>query len=328
MLMHRQAPVAIGALAACAVIASGSVLLREQILSFSSWPNAGDAGRAPEIAIPSGRPSFATGATGGTLASDPARRSRVEEARDALGLGPAGGSFTLPGSRGVGTPGPSAPSTSLSAPSAGGGVQVTNTGRGSSGAPDTDAGDPPLSGYQADIPLPGEAGSAGSGTSPSASSPTPLESSAVVRVAAAQAAEIAPAADLAPVASSADNAPPPVDPDGTTRPPAPSPAPAPAGPSSPTPPDPTPVPADPTPAPAEPTPPAVPAPPVETPAPPVPDTPVPVETPAPDPAPDVPPAPADPAPPADPTPAPDPAPAPPVEDPPQPAAAPLPSAVA
>src|SRR3954454_10245667 len=50
--MHRQASLAMGALAACAVIATGAVLLRDQILTFSAWPEALDGGRSPQIAIP------------------------------------------------------------------------------------------------------------------------------------------------------------------------------------------------------------------------------------------------------------------------------------
>ena len=65
VLMHRQAPVAFGVLASCAVIASGSILLREQILSFSSWPEAGGGGDAPEIAIPNVRPLALRDARGG-----------------------------------------------------------------------------------------------------------------------------------------------------------------------------------------------------------------------------------------------------------------------
>ena len=48
MLMHRQAPLAVGALAACAVIATGAVLLREQILTFASWPDAREARQGAE----------------------------------------------------------------------------------------------------------------------------------------------------------------------------------------------------------------------------------------------------------------------------------------
>ncbi|MCW2984474.1 MAG: hypothetical protein JWR63_2044, partial [Conexibacter sp.] len=69
MLMHRQAPIAIGALAACAVVASGAVLLREQILSFSSWPAARDGARAPQIAIPHGPALAANGGTAGPAAA-------------------------------------------------------------------------------------------------------------------------------------------------------------------------------------------------------------------------------------------------------------------
>src|SRR5690242_16458702 len=50
--MHRQASLALGALAACAVIALGAALLRHDILSFSAWPTTRDDGRVPQLAIP------------------------------------------------------------------------------------------------------------------------------------------------------------------------------------------------------------------------------------------------------------------------------------
>src|SRR3954453_6199222 len=97
MLMHRQAPIAIGALAACAVIASGSVLLREQILSFSSWPDAGGGGHTPEIAIPDVRPVLMPGSAALSSAAQITPRVRTSAARAALlGLGAGGGSFALP----------------------------------------------------------------------------------------------------------------------------------------------------------------------------------------------------------------------------------------
>jgi hypothetical protein len=297
MLMHRQAPVAFGVLASCAVIASGSILLREQILSFSSWPETARSGDAPEIAIPNVRPSALHGA-GATTRGETTPRVRVNAARAGglLGLGVGGGTFTLVSSRPVGVGGGAGGGT-VGAP---GRPQLTTIGRTGSGHPDTgSAGDAPLSAYGDGIPVSGDAGSDGSGIAPTASGSVPLEpTAAAMRVAAPQAANVAPEADLAPVISSADNAPPPHDPAGTPvlvpePPPIPAPAPDPA-------PDPAPAP-DPTPAPAEPTPPADPAPPVETPPPPVEEAPAPpVEAPAPDPAPEVPPAPADPAPPADP----------------------------
>jgi hypothetical protein len=291
VLMHRQAPVAFGVLASCAVIASGSILLREQILSFSSWPEANRSGAAPEIAIPNVRP-FALREAGAAGPRETTPRVRTEAARAGqLGLGVGGGTFTLASSRPVGIGGGSGGETT----GAPGGPQLMTLGRTGSGHPDTGtAGDALLSAYGAGIPVAGDAGSEGSGISPTASGSVPLESTAAIRVAAPQAADAAPEADPAPVISSADNAPPPHDPEGTPvlvpePPPVPDPAPAPAP--------------DPTPAPAEPTPPADPTPPVETPAPPAEEAPAPpVETPAPDPAPEVPPAPADPTPPADPGP--------------------------
>jgi hypothetical protein len=315
--MHRQAPVAFGVLASCAVIASGSILLREQILSFSSWPEATAGGDASEIAIPHVRP-LALRDAGASGQGETAPRVRSTTARAALlGLGAGGGSFTLASSRQpVGTGG--ATTGGDATPSASGSPQLTTIGRTGSGHPNTGAAvDAPLSVYGAGIPLAGDAGSAGSGVAPVASAIVPLTPTAAMRVAAPQAAEIAPEADPTPVISSADNAPPPRDPEGTpvlvpeppvVPEPAPDPAPAPA-----------PAP-EPTPAPAEPAPPADPAPPVETPAPPAEETPAPpVEAPAPDPAPDVPPAPADPAPPADPGPTPEEPPADPVASEPTPA---------
>ncbi len=304
MLMHRQAPIAFGVLASCAVIASGSILLREQILSFSSWPESGGGGAAPEIAIPNVHP-VALRDAGAVKAGKTTPRVRTDAVRAGLlGLGIGGGTFTIQTPRPVSVGG----GGMTGAP---GGSQLTTLGRTGSGHPATgSAGDPPLSAYGAGVPITGDAGSAGSGI---ASSPVggsvALEPTAAIRVAAPQAADVAPEADPSPVISSADNAPPPADPAGTPVL-VPEPAPVPATPD----PTPDPVPApDSTPVPAEPAPPADPAPPVETPAPPpVQDAPAPpVDAPASDPAPEVPPAPADPAPPADPgiarTPAPDPA---------------------
>jgi hypothetical protein len=300
VLMHRQAPLAFGVLASCAVIASGSILLREQILSFSSWPEAVGGGSAPEIAIPPARP-LALGDAGAVRLGEVTRRFRAQAAPAGMlgGLGAGGGTFTLVlprpvavdgGSGGGATAGSGAPS----------GPQLTNTGRTGSGHPETGpVSDSPLSVYGEGIPVAGDAGSMGSGVSPTASGSVPLEPTAAIRVAAPQAADVAPEADLAPVISSVDNAPPPSDPVGTpVLVPEPSPEPAPT-------PDPAPAP---TPAPAEPAPPADPTPPVEEPAPPpAEETPAPpVEAPAPDPAPEVPPAPADPTPPADPEIAPEP----------------------
>src|ERR1700712_1318845 len=56
MLMHRQAPIAVGALGACAVIATGAVLLRQQILTFASWPGAREEQQVADLAIPHARP--------------------------------------------------------------------------------------------------------------------------------------------------------------------------------------------------------------------------------------------------------------------------------
>jgi hypothetical protein len=290
--MHRQAPIAFGVLASCAVIASGSILLREQILSFSSWPEAGGGGNAPEIAIPNVRPLVVRNAGAG-MSGETTPRVRTSAARAGLlGLGVGGGTFALLPSRPVNVDGGAAAGGGTTgAPS---GPQLTTTGRTGSGHPDAGpAGDPPLSAYGEGIPVAGDAGADGSGVSPLASGSVPLEPTAAIRVAAPQVADVAPEADPAPVISSADNAPPPTDPAGTpVLVPEPPPIPDPT-------PDPAPAP-DPTPAPAEPAPPADPAPPVETPAPPVEDAPAPpVEAPALDPAPEVPPAPADPAPPAD-----------------------------
>jgi hypothetical protein len=297
VLMHRQAPLAFGVLASCAVIASGSILLREQILSFSSWPEIGGGGSAPEIAIPNTRP-LAVGDAGAVEAA-PRRVRKNAAPAGLLGLGASGGTFTLLAPQPVRVGGGSSGNVSGggSAPS---GPRLTTTGPTGSGHPNTGpVSDPPLSAYADGIPMAGDAGSAGSGVSPLASDVVPLVPTATIRVATPQAANVAPEADLAPVISSADNAPPPSDPAGT---PEPSPEPAPA-------PDPTPDPPPaPDPTPAEPAPPADPAPPVEAPAPPTEETPAPpVEAPAPDPAPEVPPAPADPAPPADPEIAPEPA---------------------
>jgi hypothetical protein len=305
MLMHRQAPIAFGVLASCAVIASGTILLREQILSFSSWPESGGGGgTAPEIAIPNVHPLALRGA-GVVTARETTPHVRTDAVRTGLpGLGVGGGTFTVLPPRPVSVGG----GGTTGAP---GGSQLTTLGRTGSGHPAAgSAGDPPLSAYGAGVPITGDAGSAGSGiaSSPAAGS-LALEPTAAIRVAAPQAADVAPEADPSPVISSADNAPPPADPAGTpVLVPEPPPIPAPSVPA----PDPAPAP-DPTPAPAEPAPPADPVPPVESPAPPpVEDAPAPpVDAPAPDPAPEVPPAPADPAPPADPgiapAPSPDPA---------------------
>ncbi|HWI72603.1 MAG TPA: hypothetical protein VNT55_11655, partial [Baekduia sp.] len=99
--MQRQAPLAIGALAACAVVASGSILLREQILSFSAWPDAREGGRGPQIAIPHGLPLAANGGAAGpeteAAARVVARQRRDRAVLTALGFGPAGGTVGLTG---------------------------------------------------------------------------------------------------------------------------------------------------------------------------------------------------------------------------------------
>src|SRR5690242_18398642 len=50
--MHRQISLALGALAACAVMAIGAALLRNDILSFSAWPHTSGDADAPQLAIP------------------------------------------------------------------------------------------------------------------------------------------------------------------------------------------------------------------------------------------------------------------------------------
>jgi hypothetical protein len=317
VLMHRQTPVAFGVLAACAVIASGSILLRERILSFSSWPEGGGGADAPEIAIPAAGSPALDGAALTAARETVGPVVRVDAARSGLLGVRAGGGFMVLAPRPAGAGGSSRVGSGNGDAGSGGahgGQQFSSNGRTGSGHPDVGSGpvSDPLSLYGAGIPVAGDAGSAGSGVSPSAVDPVPLEPTAALRVAAPQEAEDAPEADVAPVSSSADDAPPPSDP-GETPEPAPDPTPTPA----PEPPDPTPAPE-----PAEPTPPADPAPPVdETPAPPV-------EAPAPDPAPEVPPAPADPTPPADPAPVTDPAPIAPEDPAPSVAADPAPAAPA
>src|SRR4051812_31664581 len=140
--MHRQAPIAFGVLASCAVIASGSILLREQILSFSSWPEAGGGGNAPEIAIPNIRPL----AMGNAAAGMPGRttpRVRTDAARAGLlGLGAGGGSFTLRPARPVNVDG-GAGAGGGSTTGASSGPQLTTIGRTGSGHPGAgSAGDP------------------------------------------------------------------------------------------------------------------------------------------------------------------------------------------
>lgn len=323
MLMQRQAPIAIGALAACAVIASGSILLREQILSFSSWPDARESGRGPEIAIPHGPPLAANGGAVAPVAGEAAVRAVVRQQRDravlaTLGLGPAGGSVTVPlqGRTTPGAPTPSGPA----GPDAGdpSGPSVSTTGPTGSGRPSMTSSDP-LSGY-GDAPVAGDAAPvSGSGAKPKTPGPSVFQPTAASRTADPQVADVAPEADAVRVNSAADNAPPPLDP---TEPAPAAPAPDPAPVEAPAPPDEAPAPpADPTPAPAEETPPADPAPPVEAPPAPTPEEPAtpPADPPPAEPAPEVPSAPADPTPPADPAPTPDPAPT--ATDAPQPDAA-------
>ena len=175
MLMHRQTPLAFGVLASCAVIASGSILLREQILSFSSWPEASRGGDAPEIAIPNVRP-LAPHAAGTARPGEATPRVVTDAARAGLlGLGVGGGTFTLASSRPV-VAGGGAGGGASGAP---GGPQLTTLGRTGSGHPGTGpAGGAPLSAYGPGIltrrrrPVAGEAGSAGSGSSPSRRAPS------------------------------------------------------------------------------------------------------------------------------------------------------------
>src|SRR5215218_666333 len=165
--MHRQAPVAFGVLASCAVIASGSILLREQILSFSSWPETARSGHAPEIAIPNVGP-VAVRDAGAATPGKPTPRVRTTTARAGLlGLGASGGSFTLGASaRPVGAGGGTG-----GAPD---GPQLTTTGRTGSGHPDAGpVGDAPLLAYGDGSPVAGDVGSAGVGVAPAAPGAVP-----------------------------------------------------------------------------------------------------------------------------------------------------------
>ena len=136
-----------------------------------------------------------------------------------LGLGAGGGTFTLLVARPAGAGGGSGGGVSGGSGAASG-PQLTTVGRTGSGHPDSSpVGDPPLSSYGAGIPVAGDAGLGGLGRlaarvgQPCRSMPT-----AAIRVAAPQAADVAPEADPVPVISSADNAPPPSDPAGTPEP--------------------------------------------------------------------------------------------------------------
>jgi hypothetical protein len=320
MLMQRQAPIAIGALAACAVIASGSILLREQILSFSSWPDARDGARGPEIAIPHGPPLAANGGAVAPVAGGAAARAVVRQQRDravlaTLGLGPTGGSVAVPLQGRTPSAPSGAPAPVANDPS---GPSLSTTGPTGSGRPSMTSSDP-LSGY-GDAPVAGDAAPvSGSGTKPKTPGTSVFQPTAASRTADPQVADVAPEADAVRVNSATDNAPPPLDP---TEPVPAAPPPDPGPVETPAPPTETPAPpADPTPAPAEETPPADPAPPVETPPAPTPEEPAtpPADPPPAEPAPEVPSAPADPTPPADPAPTTDPDPT--ATDAPQPEAA-------
>ena len=100
--MHRQAPLALGALAACAVLATGGLLLRGDILSFSAWPETRDPRPAPQIAIPgdqSRRPLVAR--EGLTTAGTGADRTSAP----LLGAGPPALPVPPLAGRGAGPPG-------------------------------------------------------------------------------------------------------------------------------------------------------------------------------------------------------------------------------
>src|SRR3954469_15462787 len=124
--MPRQAPLAVGALAACAVIATGAILLRDQILEFSAWPDAREGRRAPDIVIPHVRAP----AAGTDVASTPARPRAVLVRGAAAGIAFGGPVVLAP----PGPAGPaSAPTTSVRPVAAGGvparpqGPSVTTT---------------------------------------------------------------------------------------------------------------------------------------------------------------------------------------------------------
>lgn len=292
MLMHRQAPVALSALAACAVLASGSLLLREQILDFSTWPQARDGLPAPQLTIPHVR-SVAPRAVPATRQGEARRAARTDDARVALQVGAPVAAVPADG---AGSPLSPAVLGMTDAPAAPGATTGPDRTTASVTGPGT--------GNRPAAPRPSAPSGATAAPVPAAAGPSPSTSTAAavavgiavppgaVRVS-AQPAELAPEADREPVDSSADNAPTP--PDAAVPAPEPAPAPAPVDPA----------PADPAPPtePADPTPPADPAPPAES-TPPT-ETPAPSEPPAP-PAPEVPSTPADPAPPSDPAPAADP----------------------
>ncbi|HWH94725.1 MAG TPA: hypothetical protein VNT03_12760, partial [Baekduia sp.] len=248
LTLQRQAPLAVGALAACAVIATGSILLRERILSFSSWPDARDGRRAPDVVIPhAGLPAApGTPQPGTGRGLDAPRVAAI-----LVGFGSA--------APGVGrTLGPHpARSPSGGLPAGATGPSVTTTGPSGSSHPSDPGGDP-LSTY-AGLPVTGDAAPVSGSTAPVGGSPVGfIPTVAATRTAAPEAASVAPAADPTPVVSSADNAPPPPDPTGAKSP-APAAAPAP----EPAPGDPDPVPVEPSPAPAQEAPPADPVTPVD-----------------------------------------------------------------
>src|SRR3954453_20855794 len=101
--MHRQAPVAVRALAACAVIASGAVMLRERILTFSSWPQAHEQ-RAPDVAIPPARPFVPRGSPGRVAPRSAAAHAGGPDPAAQVGLA-AVGDLTAPPETAV-LPGP------------------------------------------------------------------------------------------------------------------------------------------------------------------------------------------------------------------------------
>src|SRR3954464_10543748 len=115
VLMHRQASLALGALAACAVIAMGAALLRHDILSFSAWPTTRDDGRVPQPAIPDVRVAPSQGDAAALSLRHATPGSALGSPADALATLPSTVAGTTPAVTGPATAvgvGPTVPSAS------------------------------------------------------------------------------------------------------------------------------------------------------------------------------------------------------------------------
>lgn len=310
MLLPRQLPLLLGAVAACVAIALGTALLRSEILDFSSWPQLRPDTGLSELAIP-------PRSTAADAQAPATRRAAPSSAGAATATALLGASTpdlpTIAAGRSLlQVPAPTAPAAPVRRESVAGTGPIAGNIPAAVPAPPVAVPAPVapvLPGPVVGSPAPTPAAAAEPViAAPAADTPqAPAPGRQPQRVTAGD-AQVAPPALAGPVQTSADNAAPPVDPTEPAVPTPPVDEPAPSAPADEAPAAPVEA------APADPEP-AAPAPE------PAPSDPAPVPGPAP-----VEPAPADPAPPAEPPAPPAEPPAPPADEPAAPADQPAPAA--